>query len=103
LTLNDAPKSTAFCIGTISFKNEVNQQLERFNSARTLTRMVKLIAKSARIDRLKANILMRKFKLTYLVSGTLTTPATVTESMGLPALALAPMVFAVTRVFHREP
>lgn len=64
--------------------------------------MVKLIAKAARIDRLKANNLMRMFKPTCKASGTLTTPATATKSMGLPALALAPMVFAVTRVFHRE-
>ena len=34
--------------------------------------------------------------------GTLTIPATVTAVMGLPATALAPMVFAVTRQFYRD-
>jgi len=45
---------------------------------------------------------MRKFKATYQVFGTLTIPATVTKSMGLPAIALAPMVFAIPRQFHRD-
>jgi len=32
-----------------------------------------------------------------------TIPATVTKSIGLPATALAPMVFAIPRQFHRDP
>jgi hypothetical protein len=45
---------------------------------------------------------MRNIRPTYQAFGTLTTPATVTESMGLAARALAPMVFAVPRQFYRD-
>jgi len=46
---------------------------------------------------------MLRFKPTYKAFCTLTTPATVTELMGLPATALAPMVFAVPRQLYRDP
>ena len=46
---------------------------------------------------------MRSFKTTYKAFATLTNPATVTKVMGLPATALAPMVFAVPRQFYRDP
>jgi len=41
-------------------------------------------------------------KPTYQTSATWTIPATVTKSIGLPAIALAPMVFAIPRQFHRD-
>ena len=39
-------------------------------------------------------VIKSMFKATYYTFGTLTTPATVTKSMGLPAIAPVVMVFA---------
>jgi hypothetical protein len=38
----------------------------------------------------------------YKNFGTMTTPAAETKSMRLPAIALAPMVFAILRQFHHD-
>jgi hypothetical protein len=65
--------------------------------ARNLTRMVGLIA-FGRPDTsvISPKVYKSMFKATYQTSGTLTTPATVTRSMGLPADAQAVKFFAAT-------
>ena len=63
--------------------------------AQQLTRMVGLIA-FGRPDNsvIIPKVIKSKFKATYHTFGTLTNPATVKRSMGLPAFAPVVMVFA---------
>jgi hypothetical protein len=68
--------------------------LDNFKITLAITRMVGLIA-FGRPDKpvISPKVYMSIFKPTYQVFGTLTTPATVTKSMGLPSDALAVKFF----------